>query len=249
MFDPEKFGLAMGEAIRKAVEPLQLEIASLKKKLAEAPAPADGKDGENGKDGKDCDMQAVKAMVDEAVKAIPVINGKDGVNGKDGESIKGDPGQKGADGAGVADLMLDRDGALVATMTDGRMKNLGVVVGKDGTDGKDGSDGIGLDSFDMEYLEETHEIRVKAACGGRTKELRYPAGGIRPAGYWREGTKALAGQVWTHDGSGWVAKNATTAKPEASSEDWILIARKGRDGERGQKGQDAAPPSTIKLKD
>ena len=250
MFDPEKFGQAMGEAIRKAVEPLQQEIATLKSQLAAMPAPAAGKDGADGRDGKDCDMEVVKSLVADAVKAIPVINGKDGADGKDGDrGERGEAGKDGADGLGQAGAMIDRDGALQITMTNGEVKNLGVVVGKDGTNGKDGADGIGLDAFEMEYLEETHEVRIKAGCGGRTKELRYPAGGIRPAGYWREGTKALAGQVWTHDGSGWVAKNATTARPEASSEDWILIARKGRDGERGQKGADGSPPAPIKLKD
>lgn len=309
-FDPEMFGQAMGEAIRKAVEPLQAEIERLKTRcqqlgedakslrdvvnedaeatqkaiknipagkdcdmeavkcmIAEAvkeiPAPADGKDGANGKDGASITLEDVRPMLDEAVKgiraeAVQAIeaaikampapkdgrDGRDGVDGKDGA-----PGEKGADGAGVADLMVDRDGALVATMTDGRMKNLGVIVGKDGRDGVDGKDGIGLDSFDMEYLDETHEIRIKAACGDRVKEVRYPAGGIHGKGYWREGVKVAAGDAWTHDGCLWYAKTATTDKPDPSSGNWFLAARKGRDGERGPKGKDGSPPAPIKLKD
>lgn len=251
LFDPEAFGIAMGELIREAVEPLQAEIASLKKALADMPSPAAGKDGAPGRDGKDCDMAAVKSLVDEAVRAVPVIHGKDGKDGRDGkDGAQGERGENGADGIGAAGAMIDRDGALVLTMTNGEVRSLGAVVGKDGrdgTDGKDGRDGIGLESFDLEYLDETHEIRVKASCAGRVKEVRYPAGGIRPAGYWREGTKAQAGEVFTHDGSGWVAKSATTAKPSTDCADWVLIARKGRDGERGQKGQDGAPPAPIKL--
>lgn len=244
----------MAESIKTLRAEMRAEVEQLKAELFKSiPQVKDGKDGERGSDGlpgKDCDMDSVKALVAEAVKSIEVIHGKDGANGKDGiNGEKGEPGEKGSEGVGVADLMLDRDGALVATMTDGRMKSLGVVVGKDGADGKDGSDGIGLDSFEMEYMEETHEVRIKAACGGRVKELRYSAGGLRPAGYWRDGLKALAGQVYTHDGSGWVAKNATTAKPATNSEDWVLIARKGRDGERGPKGESATPPTPIKLKD
>lgn len=269
MFDPEKFGQAMGEAIRKAVEPLQAEIASLKAQLAAIPEPVPGKDGEPGQPGKDCDMAAVKSMVEEAVKAIPVIKGKDGTGIQssslwqregggvgvklsltDGTSVDFDvpAGKSGDDGLGMAGAMIDRDGALQITMTNGEVKNLGVVVGKDGSPGKDGEHGVSLDSFDMDYIEETHEVRIKATCGTRTKELRYPAGGIRAGGYWREGTKALAGQVFTHDGSTWAAKSATTAKPSTDSEDWILMARKGRDGETTIKHVKDGPPEPIKLK-
>lgn len=296
-FDPEAFGAAMGEAIRKAIQPLHVRIEELESRLKAAPTPEDGKPGADGRDGKDCDMAAVRIMIEEAVKALPAPEaGKDGANGKDGASISledvrpliadaakavhdeamqkldaaikalpvpkdgrdgsdgkdGAPGVKGADGAGIADLLTDRDGALVATFSDGRMKNLGAIVGKDGRDGVDGrngADGLGLDAFDLEYLSETHEICVKATCAGRVKELRYPAGGIHGKGYWREGVKAAANEAWTHDGCMWIATKSTTAKPETSSPDWFLAARKGRDGERGAKGQDAAPPTPIKLKD
>lgn len=261
MFDPELFGQAMGEAIRKAVEPLQAEIATLKAQVEKNAEPYIVQ-GINGKDGASVTLDDVRPMLDDAVKgiraeAVQAIetaikampapkdgrDGRDGVDGKDGA-----PGEKGADGAGVADLMVDRDGALVATLTDGRMKNLGVIVGKDGRDGVDGKDGIGLDSFDLEYLDETHEIRIKATCGDRVKEVRFPAGGIRLGGYWREGTKAQAGETWVHDGSTFIAKHPTTSKPDAKSEDWIIAARRGRDGERGQKGADGSPPAPIKLK-
>lgn len=297
-FDPELFGQAMGEAIRKAVEPLRSEIAALKKQLAEMPAPAAGKDGENGRDGKDgadCDMDAVRAMIDSAVKSIPAPkDGKDGIDGKDGKSITvddvrpmideaiksmrdeahqaidtaikaiptpkdgkdgrdgadgkdGERGEKGADGVGLAGAMIDREGSLLVTLTNGEVKSLGPVAGKDGKDGADGKDGISLESFELEYLEETHEIRIKAACGDRVKELRYPAGGLRPAGHWREGVKVAAGEAWTCDGSLWIARSATTAKPDAKSDDWIIAARKGRDGERGPKGKDAEPATPIRL--
>lgn len=259
MFDPEQFGQAMGEAIRKAVEPLQKKIESLEKDLVDMAAQIQSEvhawnetqpeKGDPGRDGKDCDMDAVKAMIEEAVKAVPVIHGQNGRDGKDGD--KGERGEKGADGIGAAGAMIDRDGALVLTMTNGEAKNLGVVVGKDGKDGmngKDGADGLSLESFDLEYLDESHEIRIKASAAGRVKEVRFAAGGLRPGGYWREGTKAQAGEAWVHDGSTYIAKHPTTSKPDAKSEDWIIAARRGRDGERGQKGADGSPPAPIKLK-
>lgn len=296
MFDPEAFGRAMGEAIRKAVEPLQAKIVQMEKDMEGMAAQLQFEvdafhkaEPVPGPSGKDCDMNVVKAMIADAVKSIPVVHGKDGAPGKDGEpgrdgvdgapgrdgtsvnvkdiedlvksevrnwteglpipndgkdGVPGQRGEKGADGIGLAGAMIDRDGNLMAALTNGEVKNLGPVVGKDG---KDGTDGIGFDSFDMEYIPEAHEIAIKATAAGRVKELRYPAGGIRPAGYWREGTKAKAGEAWTHDGSLWIATKDTSTKPEATVSDWVIAARKGRDGERGQKGIDGAPPAPIKL--
>ena len=216
MFDPDAFGAAMGELVKEAVAPLQARILALEKQLSEKPA---------------------DYSIDEVVKSLPPIK-----NGERGE--KGEKGDSGPGGVGLAGAMIDRDGGLVVTLSNGEVKSLGQVVGKDG---KDGVDGIGLDSFEMEYLPEEHEISVKASCHGRTKELRYPAGGIRPAGYWREGTKAKSGEAWVQDGSLWIAIKDTGTKPATNDEGWIIAARKGRDGERGQKGADSTPIQPIKL--
>lgn len=183
------------------------------------------------------------------VKAIPAgPAGKDGADGAPGiagkDGAPGADGAKGSDGLGLAGAMIDREGALQITLTNGEVKNLGGVVGKDG---QNGADGLSFESFELEYLPESHEVAVKATVAGRTKTLQYPAGGIRPAGYWREGTKALAGEAWVHDGSLWIATKANTGKPETQSENWIIAARKGRDGERGNKGADGTPPAPIKL--
>lgn len=286
MFDPEKFGEAMGAAIREAVSPLLKRIANLEEQarkpsevaaeveravatavaalpapkdgkdapvingddlvkeiLSRIPAPANGKDGEPGtpgipgKDGRD-GVDGQKGM-----DGKDGIAGANGVDGKDGP--RGSDGVKGADGLGLAGAMIDRDGALQITLTNGEVKNLGPVVGRNGADGKDG---LSLDGFEMEYLAESHEIALKATAAGRVKELRYPAGGIRPAGYWREGTKAVAGEAWVHDGSLWIATKGTALKPATGMDDWIIAARKGRDGERGAKGIDGTPPAPIQLK-
>ncbi len=317
MFDPEKFGEAMGAAIREAVGPLEKRIDELqsqinaapnfeamvqeevRKRLADIPEP---------KNGKDADMEVVRQLVADAVAALPVPKeGKPGDPGKsltlddvrplmdeaianlrkdadaaiaepvqlveracdkvleqlgalkqpeDGKSVTVDdvaplirseieravaaiPAPK--DGLGVAGAMIDRDGALQITLTNGEVKSLGLVVGKNG------DDGLSLDGFELEYLSESHEISVKATAAGRVKELRYPAGGIRPGGYWREGTKAQPNEAWVHDGSLWIAKTATAAKPESRSEDWIIAARKGRDGETVVKTVNAGPALPIKL--
>jgi hypothetical protein len=252
MFDPEKFGEAMGAAIREAVAPLQKRIGELEAKLAKEPdfsaeveravaaAVAALPAPTNGKDAEPVDTDAVIKAVLAQIR-IPE-DGKDGQHGKDGKD--GDQGEKGADGLGLAGAMIDRDGALQITLTNGEVKSLGLVVGKDGSNG---TDGVSFDAFEMEYLPESHEISVKAAVGGRAKELRYPAGGIRPAGYWRENTKARAGEAWVHDGSLWIAVKDCQSKPATNDSGWIIAARKGRDGERGQKGADVVPVTPIKL--
>lgn len=160
-------------------------------------------------------------------------------------NLKGEKGADGKDGVGMSGAMIDRDGNLMLTMTNGEVKNLGPVVGKDGRDGLDGKDGASLDSFELEYLGESHEISIKATCQGRVKEIRYGAGGIRPAGYWREGTKAKAGEAWVHDGSLWVAMKDCSSKPATNDDGWIIAARKGRDGERGAS---AKPVDTSPIK-
>lgn len=177
-------------------------------------------------------LPILSMMVAEAMTkhfaANPVRDGKDGVNGAKGDrGDKGDVGEKGIDGAGVADLLIDREGALVATMTDGRMKSLGVVVGRNGADGKDG---LGVDGVTLEYDDTTHEVIERWSAAGVTKELRRPAGGIHAKGYWREGAKAKAGDAWTHDGTLWIAKRETNTKPcYENGDDWQMAAKKGRD--------------------
>lgn len=207
-----------------------------------------GEPGQKGEPGRDAEPIDIADVVRELIKAPeilpvlslliadamakhfaenPVRDGKDGAKGEAGErGEKGVPGEKGADGCGVSDLLIDREGALIATMTDGRMKSLGVVVGKNGVDGKDGA---GVDGVSLEYDETTHEVVERWSAGGTAKELRRPAGGIHAMGYWRDGTKAKANQAWTHDGSLWIARKDTTTKPCYESGDWQLAAKKGRD--------------------
>lgn len=188
-------------------------------------------------DGKSVTLEEVRPILDVAVQSM-----QESAAEALAAAIKSIPEpQAGKDGVSLAGAMIDREGALMVTLSNGEVKSLGKVVGKDGLDG------LSLDAFDMDYLEETHEVRVKASCAGRTKELRYPAGGLRPAGYWREGAKAKACETWVHDGSLWIAAKDTPSKPQTGSDDWIIAARKGRDGESIVKTVNAGPAAPIKL--
>ena len=56
------------------------------------------------------------------------INGKNGVNGQDGQNGQdGKDGQDGAAGRGIDNAMIDNDGYLILTMTDGTTINAGLV--------------------------------------------------------------------------------------------------------------------------
>lgn len=306
-FDPVAFGIAMGEIVREAVEPLNAKIARMEKDLEGMAAQlqsevhawnmAQPDKGEPGRDGKDCDMEAVKSMIEQAVKALPVpVDGKNGANGKDGASVTlddvrplladaakavqeealqkldvaikalpvpkdgrdgadgkdGAPGEKGADGAGIADLLTDRDGALVASFTDGRMKNLGVIVGrdgergKDGLPGKDGRDGLGFDDLEVEYDGEK-TVTLKMQRGDVVKEANIVLPINIDRGIFKDGQSYTAGDSVTWGGSYWIAQRATGAKPDSADSGWRLAVKKGRDGKDGRDGIDKTAP--VRLKD
>jgi hypothetical protein len=170
-----------------------------------------GAPGRDGVDGRDADPETVAALIDEkvekAIAAIPVP--KDGIDGKDG--------------ADIADMMIDRDNHLVATLTDGRMKNLGVVVGRDGAagkdgepgapgrDGRDGIDGVGFDDLSAEYDGE-RTITLRAARGDNVKEWSWQMPVVIDRGVYRDGTQYEKGDATTF-GDG-----------------WRLAVKRGRDG-------------------
>lgn len=268
MIDPVEFGKQMGALIREATEPLRREIAELK-----AREPERGEKGEDGAPGKDADPVDADTLADAVVakllasdkletladlaagaavakhfEANPVQHGKDGEPGPQGD--RGEPGEKGIDGKdgiGLAGAMIDRNGELVVTLTNGETKALGVIVGKDGPAGSDGKDGLSVENMVREYVPESHEVVERWTQAGVDKELRYPAGGIHHGGYWMEGVKSQAGQSWTHNGTLWIAKRATASEPSTASDDWAIGARKGRDGRDGKDGK--PPPGPVRLND
>ena len=90
----------------------------------------DGQDGANGKDGVD------GKDGDKGGKGVKGDTGKDGTNGTNGTNgANGSDGKDGKDGIGIAKAEINADGELVITYTDGKVVNLGKVVGADGKDG------------------------------------------------------------------------------------------------------------------
>lgn len=235
MLDMEVLAQEIASIVDDAVAPLRDEIAALK--AAKLPEPINGKDGRDGTDGKDADMDAVASLVDERVKAavdaLPAPEkGEAGVEGPAGpDGAKGADGANGKDGNGIADLLIDRDGALVATMDDGRVKSLGPVIGKDGQDGKagaDGADGLGFDDLTFDHDGERGFI-LRFMRGEQKKEFAFQVPVVIDRGVWKAETEYARGDVVTWGGSLWIAQEPTKAKPD-SGEGWRLSVKRGRDG-------------------
>lgn len=255
MIDLEQFGKQMGALVKEAVAPLEARIKELEIALesvdnldvsevvtevlsrdelktlvdlqtaesvvtyfAEHPV-QHGKDGQDGKDG---------------------LDGKDGQNGRDGENgLHGKDGSNGKDGVGLAGAVINRSGELIITKTNGEAICLGPVVGKDGEKGNDGAD---FSDVEFDYDGERGLI-IRGKGGEIVKRLPIPI----DRGYWRQGMKAEKSDVYTEDGSAWIALKDTTTKPNRESGDWRMLVRKGRDGEQGPAGKEYVPPQPVKL--
>lgn len=226
------------DAIPAPVEPPETpelpDIAAMVSEAVEAavkaiPQPQDGKDGASVT--VDDVMPALEKRVEDFLAAIPMPkDGRDGIDGKDG--ARGEKGEAGRDGAGIADLLLDINGHLIATMTDGRVKALGRVVGKDGkpgrdgADGKDGRDGLGFEDLTFD-TDEHGRVVAKFQRGDLVKSFRLP--GIVDRGVFKSDETYLRGDAVTWAGSLWIAQeDGVKGKPEAGS-GWRLAVKKGRD--------------------
>lgn len=155
-------------------------------------------------------------------KGEPGERGEAGEPGRDGCD-----GMDGADGVGLADALIDKDGHLVLTMTDGRTKSLCQVVGKDGEPGRDGADGITPTFIDAEFIGRTLRLSFD---GDRTCEFQLAT--PEYCGVFKEGRAYEPGDMVTWGGSLWHCDKATSEKP--GPENWSLAVKKGRDGKDGK---------------
>lgn len=201
--------------------------------------------------------ETIAKRVDEAVGAIPVPR-----NGKDGTSVTVDdvkpvveeivrravaeiPAPQ--DGVGVVDALIERDGSLTLTMSNGTTKKLGVVVGRDADldaikrqiddhlatlpKPRDGVDGFGFEDLNVEQVGE-RGFRFVFAKGDRHKAFEFALPVVIDRGVFKAGTKYAAGDGVTFGGSFWIAQAETTDKPE-NSKSWRLAVKRGRDGKDG----------------
>jgi len=172
-----------------------------------------GEQGPTGPQGKDGQPGPQGEKGDQGLQGVPGPEGPIGPQGAPG--IDGKDGAAGLDGRGISDAIIDSEGRIVLTFTDGETKTLGRVVGKDGTPGRDGRDG---------------------APGGPPG----PAGPAGPAG--KDGTSIVDAGVWTQSreyglgdfvsfaGSGWISQVDDNVEKPGTGKAWRLAVKKGRDG-------------------
>jgi hypothetical protein len=229
MLDPVEFGKAMASIVNEATAPLVKRIEELEARQRDNGDPA----------------APVEIDVSDVVKELLSSDGIKQLVGLEVESfLTENPPAAGKDGAGIADLLIDRDGNLVATFTDGRMKSLGVVVGKDGAPGRDGADltEIGMD-FDGERT-----VTIKGRTGEVTKRLPVPLW----RGYWSPDVVVEKADILTHNGTAYIAiVDNPKCEPGVGKYDheWKVFTRKGRDGKDGRNGIDKTAPVKVKRDD
>jgi hypothetical protein len=158
---------------------------------------------------------------------------------------------------GVAGALVDRNGNLILTLSDGSIRELGLVVGRDGVDGlpgrdgTDGAPGIGGVGFEdvTETLEDNGATLVRRYLRGDqiVREYRHPLTGFRYRGVYREGRDYATGDAITWGGSLWIALRDNAEKPE-SGDAWQLAVKKGRDGRDGVAKPVPEPKEEVQLR-
>lgn len=187
-----------------------------------------GERGEKGQDG------AVGGKGDMGEPGAPGPRGEKGDRGDTGPQ-----GLTGKDGVGVAGAMLAKDGTLVLTLSDGTLRELGIVVGKDGApgergaDGTDGRDGVGFDDLEATY-DEHGRMSLSFTRGEVVKTFRVP--GLLDRGVYKDGEHYLKGDGVSWGGSFFIAQKDTDTKPGEGRAEWRLAVKRGREGREGKLG-------------
>jgi len=221
------------EQIRQMVSEIAQPV--LDDAIAAIPEPQDGK-SVTVEDLAPMVEELVSTAMDTAVRGLPVP--------EDGE-----------DGVGVAGALIDRDGNLVLTLSNGEIKELGQVVGRDADDiaierrikemvdaiprPKDGLDGLGFD--DLEVIHDgARSFTFRFANGDKVKEFAFTLPVMLDRGVYHDGRKYQPGDGVTWGGSYWICQKETGAKPD-QSDDWRLAVKKGQNGKDGVLKEKAAP--------
>ncbi|WP_051469627.1 hypothetical protein [Chelativorans sp. J32] len=134
------------------------------------------------------------------------------------------PAQK--DAVSVTSAVIDRNGSLILTMSDGSTKDIGQVVGKDG---EPGVDGLGFDDMTEELADDGRTIVRRYQRGDQVKEFRHTMAVVLDRGVYKAGSTYQAGDGVTYGGSFWIAQEETAEKPD-SGKGWRLAVKRGRDG-------------------
>ncbi|MFC7399583.1 hypothetical protein ACFQU1_20430 [Chelatococcus sp. GCM10030263] len=265
MFDGKAFGAEIVGAVKthveKALAPILTRLAVLEARQPERGEKGDrgeqgvpglpgepgepglkGDPGDPGPPGEKGEPGAIGPQGDKGDKGDKGDPGESGAPGPAGE--KGDPGEPGRDGepgidgndgVGLAGALINQRGELVVTLSDGSMKELGPVVGRDGApgekgqDGRDGLDGLGFDDLEMTYDGE-RSFAFRFVRGEQAKEFAFDVPVMIYRGVFKEGEAYKRGDTVTWGGSLWHCDGETADKPGEGQKGWHLAVKRGRDG-------------------
>jgi hypothetical protein len=219
--DAEQLADLIAAGIQAAVGPLLARLAVLEARpMVAGPAGPPGRDGLNGKDG---------------TNGRDGRDGKDGLNGKDGaDGLNGKDGASGRDGKDGADGLNGKDGASGRDGKDGADG----LNGKDGAPGLNGKDGT-LEGLRVEWTDD-RTLRFVRADGAVIpgSERRFPI--VLYRGIYDAARTYEEGDQVTCQGSTWIAKQATTQRPDddgPGAREWMLCSKRGAVGPRGPEGK------------
>lgn len=137
-----------------------------------------------------------------------------------------------ASSVGVASALIDREGNLVLTFSNGEIKSLGIVVGRDGETIK-GADGLGFDDLSEELADDGRTIIRRYMRGDEVKEFRHKFPVVLDRGVYKAEQEYTAGDGVTWAGSFWIAQKDTSEKPGVD-DGWRLAVKSGRAGHDGR---------------
>ena len=176
---------------------LLIEVAAVRAAAALPPVPA-----------AEVDMDAVAVLVEDAaaraVSALP----------------------KAKDGVGLASALIDKSGQLVVTMSDGSVKELGIVVGDNGKNGAT----FTLDDFDIEPYEDGRTFKFCFTNGEEMHSFELCIPSIIDRGVYSTERDYERGDAVSWGGSLWIAQKDGPGKPDTADSGWRLAVKKGRDG-------------------
>ena len=136
---------------------------------------------------------------------------------------------KGTDGAspvGIDRFSLDREGNLVAHMTDERSLVIGRVRGEDG---KDGEPGLGFEDLRWEY-DGDRTITAHMERGGQVHTQSFTLPVVLDRGIWKEG-EYLRGDGVSREGAFWIAQRTTTGTPGVGPDNgWRMAVKSAKNG-------------------
>jgi hypothetical protein len=142
--------------------------------------------------------------------------------------------QPGRDGVGIASLFIDRSGALVQTLTDGTVREVGIVVGRDG------EPGLGFDDMTIEF-DGNRCLTFRFTRGEKTRIFAFLVPVPLYREVFKEGITYYRGDMVSFGGSIWhCAEPSTITKPGQGNPAWKLACKHGRDGRDGRSAYEVA---------